>query len=763
MLQPLRRLLPVTAVLLSLSAAAAEDLDQRLERVFGDKKELEEKPFGPARWLGEGARYTTLEPSPLAKEVKDPKEAKEVKDIASYDAESGKREVLVSAAQLTPPGEGQKPLAITDYSWSKDGRWLLVFTNAQKVWRQKTRGDYWLLDRSSGQLRKLGGAAAPATLMFAKLSPDASRVAYVRERNLYSEEVATGAITQLTSDGSEAVFNGIGDWVSEEELGIRDAFRWSDDGRYLAYWQFDTTGVRDFLLLNDTEGLYPVLTRYPYPKVGTQNSAVKVGVVEAAGGKTRWLDLPGDPRQRYLARIAWVKDAPQLVVHQLNRLQNHLEVLLADAGTGAVSKLFEDSDKAWVSVREEPLWSHDGRTLLIVSERDGWQHAYAVSRADHSVRLLTPQPADVIGLVGTDAKDEFVYYLAAPEDPTRRYLYRARLDGKGKAERLTPAGQPGTHRYTVSPDGRYAFHIHSTFDQPPVTLLVRLPSHQVVRTLEDNAGLRSKLGGLLRPPEFFQVEAGSGVKLDGWMLRPAGFDPRLKYPVVVFVYGEPAGVTVTDAWGAGRNLFHQALADAGYVVLSLDNRGTPAPKGRDWRKVIYGEVNVLAVAEQTAALKRLLAERPYLDGARVGVWGHSGGGSNTLNLMFRSPDLFRVGVSSAPVADQKYYDTIYQERYMGLPEQNAAGYKNGSPITWAEGLKGKLLLIHGAADDNVHYQGTELLINRLVELQKPFELMVYPNGSHALAEGKGYSLHHYRLTARYFLEHLPAGGRPQEQ
>jgi dipeptidyl-peptidase-4 len=290
--------------------------------------------------------------------------------------------------------------------------------------------------------------------------------------------------------------------------------------------------------------------------------------------------------------------------------------------------------------------------------------------------------------------------------------------------------------------------------------LVSLPEHKRVRVLEDNAVLRANVAAALDPPaEFLQLDLGNGTMVDGWLLKPRGFDPAKKYPLVVHVYGEPAGVTVTDSWMGARGLFHRALAADGYLVASFDNRGTPAPKGRAWRKVIYGAVGVISAQEQTEAVMALGRLKSYVDLSRVGGWGWSGGGSNTLNLMFRSPDLFRVGVSVAPVPDQRLYDTIYQERYMGLPEQNAEGYRSGSPIFFAEGLRGKLLLVHGSGDDNVHIQGTQKLVNRLVELGKAFDYMDYPNRTHSISEGKGTTLHLYSLIGRYIEEHLPAGGR----
>jgi dipeptidyl-peptidase-4 len=408
-------------------------------------------------------------------------------------------------------------------------------------------------------------------------------------------------------------------------------------------------------------------------------------------------------------------------------------------------------------VVEEVRWIDRGRAFLWTSERDGWQHVYRVPRAGGNGTLITRFDADVTDVVGLDEANGWLYFLASPGNAIQRYLYRSKLDGSGTPERVSPADQPGTHVYDMAPGGRLAFHTWSRFDSPPVMDVVALPAHTSLRQLTDPSALTTKLTTVLKPPvEFLTVDIGGGITLDGFMLKPPSFDSARKHPVIVFVYGEPAGQTVTDRWGGGGMLFHRALAEAGYIVVSFDNRGTPAPKGAAWRKVIYGTVGDLSSKEQAAAIKALAARHSFIDLERVGIWGWSGGGSNTLNSMFRFPDIYKVGVSVAPVPDQKLYDTIYQERYMGLPQDNAEGYRLGSPINFAEGLKGKLLLVHGSGDDNVHYQGTERLVNRLVELGKPFDLMVYPNRTHAIAEGPGTTPHVYQLIARYFLQHLPA-------
>jgi dipeptidyl-peptidase-4 len=747
----------VMAILVIAAAVAAHGqvdkaraLREQLDRIFTEHA-YDPPRFGPAMWLPDGTAYSILEKSGAAAGS----------EIARYDAATGARTVLVPASRLVAPGA--PPFDIDEYAWSNDGRKLLIFTNTKKVWRVNTRGDYWVLDVASGALKKIGGKAPESSLMFAKFSPDGTRVAYVRANNIYVERLSDGATTPLTQDGSDTTINGTSDWVYEEELNLRDAFRWSPDGRRIAYWQFDSTGVGIFSLIDDTSEVYPKVTRIPYPKVGTTNSAARIGVVSADGGSTKWMKAPGDPREHYLAQLDWL-DAQTLAIQQLNRLQNQNDYLLADASSGSVRRAFRDTSSTWVEVVDEVRWIDKRRAFLWVSERDGWRHVYRIAKdvtteaTPATTTLITRFDADITDVVGVDETQGWLYFRASPTNPTQRYLYRSKLDGSGSPERVTPGDQPGTHTYDAAPGARLAFHTWSQIDRPPATDVVELPSHRSLRALTDPSALRTKLTDILKPPaEFLKVDIGGGVALDGWMLKPSTSDPSRKYPVVVFVYGEPAGQMVTDRWGGVNILFHRALADAGYVVVCFDNRGTPSPRGAPWRKIVYGTVGDLSSKDQAAAIRAVAEKFTFVDAARLGIWGWSGGGSNTLNAMFRFPDLYKVGVSVAPVPDQRLYDTIYQERYMGLPRDNAEGYRIGSPINFAEGLKGKLLIVHGSGDDNVHYQGTERLVNRLIELGKPFDLMVYPNRTHAIAEGPGTTTHVYQLIARYFLEHLPPG------
>ncbi len=721
-----------------------------VERIFASG-EFEPERFS-ARWLEDGSGYTTLEPG--AKETGG-------RDIASHDPKTGKREILVPAAHLIPPGESA-PLKIEDYSFSKDRSLLLIYTNSKRVWRRNTRGDYWVLDRSSRELRKLGGEAAPSTLMFAKLSPTGRHAAYVRENNIYIEDLRSGRITALTDSGSADVINGTFDWVYEEELSLRDGFRFSPDGKSIAYWQINTAGVREFPLVNTTDSLYPRVTAIKYPKVGQRNSACRVGVVDIKDGRTRWLKVPGNPRNHYIARMGWAAGSKELALQQLNRLQNTNRVMLADARTGKVTTILTERDDAWVDVHDELEWLSDGKRFTWISERDGWRHVYLVSRSGERTKLVTPGQYDVIRLLCVDEKEGWLYFIASPENPTQRYLHRVGLDGT-RLERLTPAGQTGTHDYQISPNGRWAIHRSSSFDSPTVVALVGLPEHANVRVLAKNERLRKKVDKLQRgPTEFFRVDVGDGVLLDGWCMKPPDFDPKRKYPLLIYVYGEPMGQTVVDRWGGKGYLWHLMLAQRGYLVMSFDNRGTRAPRGREWRKCIYRRVGVLAPADQAAALRKTLSERDYADPDRVGIWGWSGGGSMSLNAIFKYPRLYKTAMAVAPVANQRYYDTIYQERYMGLPGDNVEGFLKGSPVNDAHRLEGNLLIVHGTGDDNCHYQATEALINELVRHNKHFTMMAYPNRSHGIGEGANTTRHLRELLTRYLEENLPPGPRPEK-
>jgi len=713
-----------------------------LARIFTDK-EFDEEKMPSLKWSKISASYFTLEK---------PAEGKDGKDLVQNHVETGKQTILTSAKALTPKGE-KKPLTVDSFEFNADESKALLFTHTNKVWRKNTRGDYWLLDLATKALTKLGGDAAPSTLMFAKFSPDGSRVAFVRKNNLQVQGLADLKITALTTDGSHTLINGTSDWVNEEELSLRDCYRWSPDGKQLLLWQFDTKGVKRFSLINQTDGTYPRITTFPYPKAGEKNSATRLGIIAATGSIITWLKVPGDPREHYLPHAEWTPDGKSVLLQQFNRLQNTLRVFLADPTTGETRLILTETDPAWIDNDNPIRWIGDD--FLWLSERRGWRHAY---RATLSGKLtpITTGPFDVIEVTKVnDVKNGDLYFYASPENPTQRYLYRASLEGSGEAQRLSPADQPGTHTYNFSEDTRWAIHTHSSFSSPPVVDLITLPEHLTKRTLKPQTKLREKLAALNLPKtQFLRVDIGEGIQADAWIMTPAHLDPQRKHPLLMNVYGEPAGQTVKDSWGGQKMLWHAMLAQQGCVIASVDTRGTPAPKGRDWRKAAHLQLGILNAREEAVGVRALLKQFTFLDPQRVGIWGWSGGGTSSLDAIFQYPDLYRTAIAVAPVPDRRLYDTIYEERYMGLPKDQLKAYTAGSPITRAKSLQGHLLLIHGIGDDNVHYQGVEKLINELIIHNKAFTVMPYPNRDHAINIGKGTSRHLYELMTSYLKEHL---------
>lgn len=742
----------ILVFLISAGNLIGQKSDQlTIENIYSG--ELQQEYFSNIKWMKNVHGFTKTNTT------------KDGNELQLFDIKESSWITLVQANELIPKNHN-KPLKIESYSWSDDESKLLIFTNSKRVWRQNTRGDYWVFDMKDKSLKQLGNSLPESSLMFAKFSPDNSKVAYVSQSNIFTEDFNSGKITALTHDGTVDIINGTFDWAYEEEFGCRDGFRWSDDGRKIAFWQIDASEIKDFLLINNTDSLYSFTIPIQYPKVGQNPSSAKIGVVDLGSGNTTWMDLPGDSKQHYLPRMQWLPGAQQILVQQLNRKQNQLKVFTCEARSGKTKVAYNEKEDAWIeifgvdltmqSAMHDLVIMEEGKAFMVLTEKDGWRHLYKVDLTDGSETLLTPGEYDVATYYHFDERKKMLFFNASPDNATQRFLYQISLKKNSAPQKLTPQDFAGVNTYNFSPDGSYAIHSFSNANTPPRHSLINVQKHKDEKVFVTNDTYKKDLDAYNLPMvEFFKIKTQDGVEMDGRMIKPKDFNAGKKYPVLFFVYGEPWGQTAVDSW---VKLWDFYLAQQGYIVITMDNRGTPSIKGRVWRKSIYRKVGIINSRDQAMGAKEIL-KWDFVDPERIAVWGWSGGGTMTLNLLFRYPEIYKTGMAVAAVPNQLFYDNIYQERYMGLPWENADDYTEGSPITYAKNLRGNLLYIHGTADDNVHYQGAEVLINELVAQNKAFDLMIYPNRSHSINTGAGTTVHLYNLLYRYLSEHTPAGGK----
>ena len=714
------------------------DAEVRLKAIY-DTREYAPASFS-GKWLRDSSGYLKLEFP----------EAGAPPELVQYDVKSGKRTVLIGGEQLVLPGTTDR-LIIRDYVPSPAGQRFLLQGTTGLDGRGKS--GYRLFDAKAGSLDKLPTEISPQA-MATSFSPDGDRLLFRRGRDLRVCDLAKGVVTALT-DTKEKIDVDNGEHAS-----------WSPDGRWIAYVQSDFSKVRQRSFLRPTDPTYPEVSMQHFARVGTPIPTLRVGVVDCKGGDTRWITLPADPGTFYINDVSWPGNSGELLVELLSRSRDSRQFLLVELKSGKIATAYTESDPAWVdgstSANAGIEWIRDGRAFVLLSERDGWRHAYVVSRDGKQRSLLTKHESDVIARGPVDEAGGWFYYSASPKNATQRYLYRAPLDGSADPKRVTPENRPGTHHYEFSPDRKWAIHTHSAFDSPPAIDLVELSGHRSVRVLESNAECRARVRPLIpRATDFLQLNIGGGVSMDAWMIKPRDFQPLKKYPVFVFVYGEPHAQTVLDDWSGGQNhsMFHRMVADMGYLVVSIYNRGTPAPKGAAWRRAVSGSLGPLSTDEQAAGLKELARTRSYVDLSRVGIWGWSGGGSNTLNALFRKPDVYHVGIAVAPKPQPDLYNAWFQEIFMRTKEDNPKGYREAAAINYAEGLRGDLLIVHGTGETNTHLPITEGLVDRLIELGKRFDYMAYPNRDHGLREGKGTAVHLRLLMTRYLIEHLPPGPR----
>ena len=679
--------------------------------------------------------------------------------IVKIDPKTEAETVLVKKEQLYPESS-TSPLNVQSFSISNDKTKFLLFANTAKVWRYNTRGDYFILNMVTNKLTQVGKSLPSKSLMFAKLSPDAKLVAYVSGSNIYSEDIASGVVKKLTTDGTRKMINGTFDWVYEEEFNCRDGFRWSPDSKQIAFWKIDATKIRDYYMINNTDSVYSKVIPVEYPKVGESPSPAYINVVNIANGNIKKINIDGDPQQHYITRMEWSGDN-ELILQQLDRKQQESRLIYCKVSDGTSATFWAENDEAWVDLNtDKPVgwnWINQGKDFLWISEKDGWRHIYKISRDGKTTTLLTKGNYDIDKLLAVDEVNNWIYFTASPKNATQLYLYRTRiLLGKDEPDLLSNPKLKGTHEYDISPGGKYAMHSFSNNNTYPasewMTMLDNRPIN-AAKTIEKTMKQDTK-----KNVEYLQVVTEDNVVLDAWINKPKNFDSTKKYPVVLYVYGEPASSTVGDSYGQHSNFLYAGDIAKDYVQISIDSRGTPSLKGAAWRKAIYRKIGTINIRDIAFGTKKLL-EKNYMDKSRVAVWGWSGGGSSTLNLMFNYPEIYQTGISIAAVGNQLCYDNIYQERYMGLPQENMEDFVKGSPINNVKGLQGKLLYIHGTGDDNVHYDNAEMLLNELIKYNKQFEFMSYPNRTHNISEGKGTSLHLATLYTNFLKKNCEPGAR----
>ena len=709
-------------------------------------------------WSTDGNTYTTIKDG----------------NILKIDPKTDIESIIIRKEQLTPVGA--KALNMQSFAFNNDNSKLLLFANTAKVWRYNTRGDYWVLDIASGKLTQLGKGRSSQSLMFAKFSADGKKVAYVSEHNIYVEEVSTGIIKRLTNDGTRKLINGTFDWVYEEEFGCRDGFRWSPDGSRIAFWQVDANKIRDYYMLNTTDSNYSKVIPVEYPKVGEPPSPVKIGVVDISSGNIKWMAIDGDPQQHYLPRMEW-SGPGELIIQQLDRKQQESKLMYCNVVDGNVHTFWAENDEAWVDMNtSDPRgwnWINNKQDFIWISEKDGWRHIYKISRDGKIETLLTKGNFDIDEIKCIDEAHNYIYFTASPNNATQLYLYRIKIDNKvslldkvknitqkpkEEMELLSAENLRGYNFYFISPNGKIANHVFSNHKTPSVSEWIVLPDNKPVDEVKSIAAtIKTDTESNI---EYLQITTEDNVTLDAWINKPANFNPAKKYPVVMYVYGEPAANTVQDIYGNHTNFLYQGdMREDGYIQVSIDNRGTPMLKSAKWRKSIYRKIGSINIRDLAMGMKKLLADNPYFDKDRIAVWGWSGGGSSTLNLMFQYSDIFKTGISIAAVGNQLNYDNIYQERYMGLPQENLEDFVKGSPIYYAKNLKGNLLYIHGTGDDNVHYSNAEQLLNELIKYNKQFQFMSYPNRTHSISEGEGTWQHLSTLYTTYLKQHCEPGAK----
>jgi dipeptidyl-peptidase 4 len=728
---------PITLDIAAAPQAGGAQNQLTVQRIYSAPS-LTGRTLRDTLWSPDGKLLTYLDESAAGPE------------IWAVDAATAQKHVLVDAQHLRdvllpPASRGQQTglgrLAPPRYMWAPNAQALLFVSAKELFWYElKTRSSKQLLPKPAGKV----SSAGETDIDDAKISPDGRWVSFLRSHDLWVVSVAGGEPRQLTRGGSEELRQGELDWVYPEELELETAYWWSPDSSKIALLQLDERAVEKYPLVGALS-YGGELTEERFPEAGSPNPVARVGVVDMAGGDVRWMDT-GSDATALLARVQWLPDSRRVAIERLNRVQNHLDMLFTDSATGKSETVLTENDKYWINLSNDLHFLSDGQRFLWSSERSGFRHLYLYDLAGKQVAQLTHGDWEVENVAKVDEEAQAVFFTSTQKSPIERHFYRVALSG-GEPVALTR--EHGTHSVSLAPDGRHFLDTYSAAMTPPQQRLYNADGGLVSTLAENKVAELDKYH--FQPVEFFTVPGADGTPLEAAMIKPAGFDAGRKYPVIVHLYGGPHGQEVRDAWQGSNFLWHEMMAEKGFVIFVLDNRGMSG-RGHNFETPIYHHFGNVELADQLAGVK-WLSSRPYVDAARIGVWGWSFGGYMTCVAMLRGGDVFKAGFAGAPVTDWRRYDTIYTERYMGTPQENPEGYHDSSPVNYAAGLRGKLLVAHATGDDNVHFANSVALAEKLVEAQKYAEFEIYADRGHGISDSAA-RIHIFNRVTQFFVENL---------
>ena len=666
------------------------------------------------------------------------------KEIVRCSYKTGKEDKRILTKVQLNKAVGVGKIKINDYSFSSDESKILIATETERIYRHSEKANFCIWDIKSETLSEL---SKNGKQRLADFSPDGSKVAFVRDNNLFIKDLVNNTEIQITKDGKDRhIINGTTDWVYEEEFSFTKGFFWSPNGKYIAFYKFDESKVKEYWMTTYGE-LYPEKYKFKYPKAGEDNSIVSIHIYNIADEATKVVDV-GEETDQYIPRIKWTKNSNILSVQRMNRLQNKLEILFADVSSGKSEVVYSEENKYYIDITDNLRFLDDNTTFIITSEQDGYNHIYLYDFTQKQSIQLTKGKWDVVEIKGVNESKKLVYYISAEDSPMDRYLYSVKFDGSKKTKISKRNGWNGVK---FSKNYKYYINTFSDANTPPV-YSINTSNGEVKKELENNSALLKRMEDYgFSKQEFFTFKTSEDVELNAWIIKPKDFNPKKKYPVFVYVYGGPGSQTVENQWGWFNFVWFQLLAQKDYIVVSVDNRGTGF-RGEEFEKCTYQKLGKLETIDQIEAAK-WLGHQSYIDDDRIGIFGWSYGAYMSTLCITKGASYFKMAIAVAPVSNWRYYDNIYTERFMRTPQENGTSYDDNSPISYVSSLKGKYLLVHGTTDDNVHVQNSYDLVTALVKANKQFDMQFYTNKNHGIYGGNT-RLHLYKKMTDFIIENL---------